>query len=97
MIDFKMAEAAARNGFDDFIKGATNIVLEEIVISDDNSRYEVTFSYDVDRTPSSFSETRTRSPFYELAAIMGKRKEYKTFLVSSEAGALKGFKRYKGQ
>src|SRR3546814_9097946 len=76
---------------------SSNIVLEEIVISDDNSRYEVTFSYDVDRTPSSFSTTRTRSPLYELATVLGKRKEYKTFLVSSKNGALKGFKRYKGQ
>ncbi|MGF6399369.1 hypothetical protein ABH905_003035 [Pseudomonas frederiksbergensis] len=97
MINFKRAEAVARKEFDNFVTGASNITLEEIVISDDNKRYEVTFSYDVDRSPHSALGARAKTPLFELASVLAKRKEFKTFLVSAEDGALKGFKRYKGE
>lgn len=97
MIDFKRAEVVARQGFDDFVTGASNVTLEELVISDDNKRYEVTFSYDVDRSSNSALGARAKTPLFELASVLGKRKEFKTFLVSAEDGVLKGFKRYKGE
>ncbi|QHF02457.1 hypothetical protein N015_08555 [Pseudomonas asturiensis] len=97
MIDFKTAEHIARCGFDEFVSGASDISLEELVISDDNKTYEVTFSYDLQRTPLSVDPTRRKTPLFELATVLGKRREFKTFLVTADTGKLKGFKRYKGQ
>jgi hypothetical protein len=95
MIDFKEAEEIAAREFHQFVTEASNVTLEEIVISDDNSRYEVTFSYDVSRPPMP-GVARRASPLQELSSILGKRREFKTFLVTSD-GKLKGFKRYKGE
>lgn len=98
MIDFKEAEETARRNFGEFVSGADNVILEEIVISDDNKTYEITFSYDVQRsTMPSVGATTKKSSLFELANVLGRRREFKTFLVASKDGKLKGFKRYKDQ
>lgn len=98
MIDFDMAISVAYENVTKLVKGAKNLVLEGVLISSDNKLYEVTYSYDLERQDElglpKGRATKT-SNLMVLASLMGKRREYKVFLVDSNSGQFRGFKNYK--
>lgn len=96
MIDFDRAIAVARENITKLVNGAQNITLEGALISQDEKLYEVTYSYDLDRTPPKTTTFGTSSPnMLALAGLLGMRREYKVFLVDAESGKFRGFKKYK--
>ncbi|QXG80655.1 hypothetical protein [Rhodospirillum rubrum] len=98
MIDFEDAVRIALENVEKLVKGAKNPVPEEALLSSDGKFYEVTVSYDLDG-PGAFDtlnpSSKDASNLLTLAAIMGRRKEYKVFLINSENGNFGGFRRYK--
>lgn len=96
MISFNKAIAIAQENVNQLVPGAQNIVLEEIIISDDEKMYEVTLSYDLERPLTNPAPGTKPGALSGLAYILGKRKEYKVFLIDRN-GQFRGFKRYKGE
>ncbi len=98
MIDFDKAISVAHENVTKLVKGAKNLVLEGVLISSDNKLYEVTYSYDLERQ-ADFDilkgKTTKAANLVTLASLMGKRREYKVFLVDSKSGQFRGFKNYK--
>ncbi|MBI6852288.1 hypothetical protein YA0002_05875 [Pseudomonas cichorii] len=94
MIDFDQAVSIAYANIEKLVPGAKNIVLEGAIISDDGKQYEVTYSYDLDRPNLTNPALKSDTGLYALANLLGKRKEYKIFLVDIN-GKFRGFKRYK--
>ncbi|RII74806.1 hypothetical protein [Pseudomonas monteilii] len=96
MIEFDEAIRTAGANVQKLIKHATNIELEGALISSDGRLYEITFSYDKNGSPSAMDQFQASAPgLKSLATILGKRREFKTFLVDSQTGAFRGFKNYK--
>ena len=96
MIDFSEAIATATTNAQQLLKNASNFQLEEAVLSEDNKRYEVTISYDLNgRDPLSIANPKAQVPggsLMQLAKLMSYRKEYKVFYVDRETGGFKGFR-----
>ncbi|MFJ2364676.1 hypothetical protein ACIPIN_13440 [Pseudomonas sp. NPDC087697] len=95
MIDFDTAIAVALENITKLVKGAKNPVLEGIIISEDEKLYEITYSYDLDRTPTKIPTAGESSAMLALAGLLGRRREYKVFLVDAHTGKFRGFKNYK--
>ncbi|HDS1724726.1 MULTISPECIES: hypothetical protein [Pseudomonas] len=97
MIDFDRAIQVAWANVEKLVPNAKNITLEGVLISSDNKLYEVTFSYDIERLPglSIGAASAVTSNIEMLTRLVGKRREYKVFLVDSESGQFRGFKKYK--
>lgn len=97
MIDFDNAIQVARENVEKLVSNAKNITLEGVLISSDNKLFEVTFSYDIERLPGlSMGAASTVSSNIEmLTRLVGKRREYKVFLVDAQSGQFRGFKKYK--
>lgn len=96
MISFEEAINVATENAKSLVKNAENIVLEGVILSGNNALYEVSLSYDLKgKSPletGEASKDNTALNLVRLAEIMGKRREYKVFLVDSENGQFKGFK-----
>ncbi|MBH8609995.1 hypothetical protein I4N56_002835 [Pseudomonas mohnii] len=96
MVDFDRAIAVAREQVEKLVPGAKDITLEGVLISTDNKLYEVTYSYNLERIPSlPISPSKGLTNIDVLARLVGKRREYKVFLVDFHTGQFRGFKRYK--
>jgi hypothetical protein len=96
MIDFDEAIRIAQENVTKLVKGAKNLVLEGALISADNTRYEVTISYELegDDPPSAPDSAKDNAAnLMALIAIMKKRRECKVFFVDSNSGQFRGFKR----
>lgn len=98
MIDFEQAIKIAQDNAEKLVKGAKDFVLEEALISSNNKLYEIAISYELGpigglELPKKPRATTTN--LATLASLLGKRREYKVFLVDSENGRFRGFKKYK--
>ncbi|WEZ86486.1 hypothetical protein P3R38_13250 [Pseudomonas sp. NyZ480] len=95
-VDFNSAVSVARENVKTLVPSAENLTLEEALISQDGKMYEVTFSYDLDRdNPLRFGIAPDN--ISRLASLMGRRREYKVFLVDAHTGEFRGFRKYKEQ
>ncbi|MBD8570707.1 hypothetical protein IFT86_16925 [Pseudomonas syringae] len=92
-LNFDKAVTVARNNVEKLVKNAKNITLEEAMISADGRLYEVTFSYDIDKTNNSLSVGSDN--ISKLASLMGRRRDYKIFLVDADNYSFRGFRNYK--
>ncbi|WP_124403439.1 hypothetical protein [Pseudomonas sp. R3-18-08] len=97
MISFNKAADVALENITSLVKGAKNPILEGAIISDDEKLYEVTYSYEIDKTPTKIAGANEASAISTLAGLLGKRREYKVFLVDAQTGKFRGFKNYKEQ
>ncbi|NWA25748.1 hypothetical protein HX866_12690 [Pseudomonas gingeri] len=95
MVDFDRAIAVAREQVERLVPGAKDITLEGVLISSDNKLYEVTYSYNLERIPNISRSPKGLTNIDVLANLVGKRREYKVFLVDFQSGQFRGFKRYK--
>lgn len=99
MIEFNEAIEIAGKKINELVKGAKHVVLEGAVLTPDGGNYEITFSYEVDKGESSNNFAyggSIPSNVATLAALMGRKRDYKTFIVGGN-GNFKGFKIYKGE
>lgn len=94
MIDFEQAVSIALSSVATLVRSAKNAVVEAAVISADETLYEVTLSYDLDRSNdvSEHVGDSGSSNLKLLAELMGKRREYRIFLIDASLGKLRGFK-----
>lgn len=96
MIDFDQAVKIAEENATKLVKNARNFVLEGALISEDNQLFEVTLSYDIERPESPLlDEPVLGANLAALAKLMGKRREYKVFMVDASNGQFRGFKNSK--
>lgn len=96
MIDFDEAIGVAGANMNKFVKSAIKVELEGALISGDGKLYEITFSYDTENFPDADKVGSAKANnLQQLVSILGKRREFKTFLVDSQTGAFRGFKNYK--
>jgi hypothetical protein len=97
VIDFNKAIDIARVNVHTLVPQAKNIVLEGAVISDDDRTYEITYSYDIEKSNQDKVIDSINQPnnLWALANLIGKRREYKVFIINAETGKFKGFKKYK--
>lgn len=95
MIEFEEAVEVAKENAQNLIKSASNFVLEGVLISDDGKLYEVALSYELTGVdPLSGDSTKTTPEIgglMQLARVMSRRREYKTFLVDIRTGKFRGF------
>ena len=83
MIDFDEAIRIAQENVTKLVKGAKNQVLEGALISADNTRYEVTISYELegDDPPSAPDSAKDNAAnLMALIAIMKKPHSWRGFL-----------------
>jgi len=92
-LNFDRAVKVARDNVQKLVPNANNITLEEAMTSSDGRLYEVTFSYEIDKGDSSFGVGGDN--FSKLASLMGRRREYKIFLVDADNYSFRGFRNYK--
>ncbi|WP_147693992.1 hypothetical protein [Vogesella mureinivorans] len=98
MIQFEQAIDVALSNAKNLLKQAYNFTLEGVIISSDEKYLEVTLSYELHGSdPLAISPEKANglSAMAQLAQIMGRRREYKVFLVDSGSGVFKGFKMYR--
>jgi len=96
MIDFEQAIKIAQDNVEKLVKGARNFVLEGALISSDNKLYEIAISYDLGSVGGlELPKKKDSTNLATLASLLGKRREYKVFLVDSQTGQFRGFKKYK--
>jgi hypothetical protein len=96
MIDFNEAIEVAMDNAKSLIVGARNIGLEGVLLSDNGKLYEVSLSYDLqgkDPLEPQLSDSSGNSNLSQLVKIMSYRKQYKDFLVDSNTGEFRGFKK----
>lgn len=91
-LDFDKATKVARDNVEKLVPNAKNVTLEEAMISEDRKLYEVTYSYDIDREYNPLGAGIDN--ISKLAALMGRRREYKIFLVGSDDFQFRGFRNY---
>lgn len=98
MIGFIDAINIASKHVENLIKNAKNIELEGVMLSNDDSLYEVILSYDLINNNSSnlSNKDNNNRPFgvAELAKLMGQQRECKVFFIDSVKGQFRGFKNY---
>lgn len=92
-LDFDTAVQVARSNVEKLVPKAKNVTLEEAMISSDGKLYEVTFSYDLDREENPLGVRSDN--ISKLASLMGRRREYKVFLVDAYSKEFRGFRTYK--
>ncbi|OJT30932.1 MULTISPECIES: hypothetical protein [Pseudomonas] len=92
-LDFDRAVKVARGNVEKLVPKAKNVTLEEAMTSADGRLYEVTFSYDIDREDNLFGVGTDN--ISKLASLMGRRREYKIFLVDADSYSFRGFRNYK--
>ena len=94
-MDFKRAVSIAESNAEKLLPLASDFTLEGVIIS--NGTYEVTLSYYLTgKDPLSLTKDDThKDSMFELARIMGRRREYKVFIIDAENFSFKGFKAYK--
>jgi len=95
MIEFEEAINVATTNAKSLVKGASDFELEGVLLSNDEKLYEVTLSYNLSGKNPLDLENNSSSGLIQLATLMGRRREYKVFLVDSSNGNFKGFKTYK--
>lgn len=97
MIDFNAAIYTAYENINQLVKQAENITLEEAILNKDKTQYEITLSYDLNNAyADALNPIPKTDSLYRLATVLGKRKQYKVFLIDVD-GTFRGFKRYKGE
>ncbi|PID81068.1 hypothetical protein CSB20_04325 [bacterium DOLZORAL124_64_63] len=91
-MDFKKAIAVAEKNARDLVPGAAEFTLEGAVIS--GGDYEITLSYYLrDKIPfESAGDANKKNNIFQLATLMGTRREYKVFIVDKNTFTFKGFK-----
>lgn len=92
-LDFDKAVKVARSNVETLVPRAKNVTLEEAMTSSDGKLYEVTFSYDIDREDNLLGVGVDN--ISKLASLMGRRREYKVFLVDASNYEFRGFRTYK--
>ncbi|MBK0057033.1 hypothetical protein IAE40_00185 [Pseudomonas sp. S44] len=92
-LDFDRAVQVARGNVEKLVPKAKNVTLEEAMTSSDGKLYEVTFSYDIDREDNFYGIAPDN--ISKLASLMGRRREYKVFLVDAFTYEFRGFRTYK--
>jgi len=92
-LNFDRAIKTARANVEKLVPKAKNVTLEEAMISSDGKLYEVTFSYDIDREDNLFGVGSDN--ISKLASLMGRRREYKIFLVDAGNYSFRGFRNHK--
>ncbi|AMP15504.1 hypothetical protein [Collimonas pratensis] len=94
-MDFKKAIAVALDNAKELLPGAKEFTLEGAIISDNN--YEITLSYYLtgDNPLELPDDNIARNNLFNLAKLMGTRREYKIFIVGKHQFEFKGFKVYK--
>lgn len=91
-MDFKKAIAVAEKNAKELVPEAYNLTLEGAITQDGN--YEITLSYYLSENNSLESATGSDSENHlaKLASLMGRRREYKVFMVDEGDFSFKGFK-----
>ncbi|VVP67774.1 hypothetical protein PS910_00255 [Pseudomonas fluorescens] len=92
-LNFDAAVLVARSNIEKLVPKAKNVTLEEAMISSDGKLYEITFSYDLERENSASGAAVDN--IAKLASLMGRRREYKVFLVDAGNNEFRGFRAYK--
>lgn len=97
MVDFNQAINTAKDNAKALIPGAQNYVLEGVELSSDGKVYEVSLSYDFQGGDTSsggeVNKGETNNGLSQLIKVLSYRREYKIFLVDSDTGQFKGFRR----
>lgn len=94
MIEFNKAVQIAQKNVKSLVKNARNIELEGVLISSDNSLYEVSLSYELDGIDpfGGVINNDKEGELFQLARMMRYRREYKVFLIDSNTGQFRGFR-----
>ena len=94
-MDFKKAIGVAEENARELVPEAYDFTLEGAIISDGN--YEITLSYYLrGKDPLELAEdSGGENHLAKLASLMGRRREYKIFIVDKDDFYFKGFKAYK--
>ena len=93
-INFKKAISIAQDNAIDLMPHASKFTLEGAIVS--GGDYEITLSYYLTgQSPLELDgEGEGKNALYQLATLMGTRRECKVFLVDKNNFAFKGFKAY---
>ena len=96
-MNFKKAISVAEKNARDLVPNATSFNLEEAIISGED--YEITLSYYLSgKSPLELTEAGDENNnIFKLATLVGKRREYKVFIVDKSNFSFKGFKSYKAR
>ncbi|MCT7519032.1 hypothetical protein [Aliarcobacter cryaerophilus] len=95
-IDFQKAIDVAKEELKKIQIDATNINIEQAIISDNEKFYEITLSYEISLKDNLTSnEEKLPTNLQSLSMLLRKKRIYKTFLINTSNYKFRGFKIFK--
>ncbi|EED5477973.1 hypothetical protein UJ39_17100 [Salmonella enterica subsp. enterica serovar Tennessee] len=91
-VNFAKAIQVVKDNVSSLLPDATDFTLEEALLSDDELRYEITFSF---MTPGTYTDSKYGLGSNPLMNHLLAKKDYRTFLVDRDTYQFRGFRMIK--